>query len=171
MVNLEDFIEVDVSERVRELAKPCARKIGNLKGSILEGGGNLASCIGKIVVSEYLETECHIEAQSYTVMYGGRRAGVKTTRAGGCPDTSFTAKIPEENCENHGCEIFIFVRVSYDYKKVWILGWYPAERFLNDAKKAKKGYYDPSNNWTAKAACRIMNISELAPLEKHLIDI
>lgn len=85
MVNFEDYIEVDVSGRVKEKAQEFARKLGNLDGSILKGEGNLASCIGKIVVSEYLEVECHMESQSYTLMYGGRRAAVKATISKGCP--------------------------------------------------------------------------------------
>lgn len=171
MVNLEDYIEVDVSERVREQAREAARKMGSLDGSILKGEGNLASCIGKIVVAEYLEVECHIESQSYTLMYGGRRAAVKTTQSKGCPDTSFEAKVPKLNAKNQGCEIYIFVRVSYDYKKAWILGWYPKERFLEDAEEVEVGDFDPTNKWRASAACYTMDISELAPLEKYLIDI
>lgn len=171
MVNLEDYIEVDVCDRVKEQAQEAARRIGQLEDSILKGEGNLASCIGKIVVAEYLETECHLESQSYTLMYGGRRSAVKTTQSQGCPDTSFEAKVPMKNAKNQGCEIYIFTRVSYDYKKAWILGWYPKERFLEDAEKVLAGDFDASNRWTAKADCYSIDISELAPLEKYLIDL
>ena len=45
MVNLEDYIEVDVSERVRKQAREYSDNLGVLPGSIKEGKGNFVGFI------------------------------------------------------------------------------------------------------------------------------
>jgi hypothetical protein len=171
MVNLEDYIEVDVSERVRELAREYSRNLGELPGSIKKGKGNFIGYIGKIVVSEYLGVRLNVESKSYDFMHGGRRASVKAKGRRGCPDTSFAVTVTKDKSESQDCEIYIFTCISYDHKKAWILGWYPKERYLEEAEEVLKGTYDASNNWTASATCYNMDISKLEPLERHFIDL
>ena len=166
MVNLEDYIEVDVSERVREQARIYSRNLGELSGSIKKGKGNFIGYIGKIVVSEYLGVRLNVESKSYDFMYGGRRAAVKAKGRKGCPDTSFAVTVTMDKAETQDCEIYIFTCISYDHKKAWILGWYPKERYLEEAEEVLKGTRDARNGWEASADCYNMDISELYPLEK-----
>lgn len=171
MVNLEDYIEIDVSERVRELAREYARNLGQLPGSIREGKGNFVGFIGKIIVANYLEVDLHVESKNYDLIYGGRRASVKSKEAKGCPDPWFEATVTKKGADKQDCEIYIFTRVSKDFKKAWILGWYPKWQFLEEAEEMPVGHIDITNGHVITEECYNMEISKLHPIEKRLIDV
>ena len=166
-----EIIEIDVSERTRDSASEYAKKLGTLSRSITSGEGNAAGFIGKCVVADFLEVKLVVESFNYNVMYGGRRASIKTKRSKKSPEPEYECSVTADSAKRQDCEIYIFVRVTPDLKKAWILGWYPKLAYLKDAEFIPAGTIDVRNGFVAQADCYSMEIAKLRPLKKHLIDV
>jgi len=52
-----------------------------------------------------------------------------------------------------------------EWKKAWILGQMDKKEYLKKARFLKKGEVDKSNNFTVKADCYNLKISDLYPVE------
>jgi hypothetical protein len=166
-----EIIEIDISERTRESASEYAKKLGSLSRSITSGEGNAAGFIGKCAVADFLEVKLVTESFNYNVMYGGRRAAIKTKRSKKFPEPEYECSVTADSAKQQDCEIYIFVRVTPDLKKAWILGWYPKLAYLKDAEFVSAGTVDVRNGFVAQADCYSMEIAKLHPLKKHLIDV
>jgi len=63
-----------------------------------------------------------------------------------------------------GCKAYVFTRICND--KAWILGWKGKDEYYQQAKFLTKGDVDPLNNFTVKADCYNLKISDLRCLNK-----
>ena len=154
------MIELDITEDQILKAKGLAEDLGKLNNSITSGDGNLAGFIGEVVVADYIGAE-HSNTYDYDlVSQDGKTIDVKTKRTNYPPREHYDCSVAAFNTRQK-CDYYAFVRVKNDLSKVWILGFYPKQKYFVDAKFHKKGEFDASNKFTFKADCYNMPINQL----------
>jgi|LakMenEpi03Aug12_release.lakeMendotaPanAssembly.Ray.scaffolds.fasta_scaffold75129_5 hypothetical protein len=159
------MIEVSITDEMREIANEKAEKLGQLRNSITRGEGNVAGFLGELVVQSVMGGELK-STRDYDIVFDNDvKADVKTKRCTSAPLEHFDCSISDYNTVQK-CNRYIFVRVLKDYKKAWILGWYPKDQYYTDATFIQQGQLDRSNNWRAKCDCWNMPISSLKKIEE-----
>jgi hypothetical protein len=164
------MIEVEVDNRMRQIARERAERLGKMRGSIRKGAGNLIGCIGCELVKKLYPfavevSERHsnllririIDNRFFFVALKGKGTKVEPKPEYDCSVTA-TAK------EKQKCDFFFFTRVNYEYTKGWVLGFMPREEYFARARFLKAGEYDATNKYNAKADCYNLKISELYEL-------
>lgn len=158
------MIEVTITDEMLDIAKEKADKLGQLKNSITRGEGNVAGFLGELAVLSVMGGELK-GTRDYDIVFDNDvKADVKTKRCTSPPQEHFDCSISDYNTTQK-CDRYIFVRVLKDYKKAWILGWYPKEEYYTEATFIQQGQLDRSNNWRAKCDCWNMPISNLKKIE------
>jgi hypothetical protein len=134
--------------------------MGTLRNSIERGEGNLAGFLGELV---YLEVEGGRWDNTFeydVVRPDGTTVDVKTKRTKVAPKPFYDCSVADFNTSQN-CDYYAFVRVSYDNSVGWYLGKLPRQKFYDVARFMRRGELDPSNNFTVKADCYNVAISEL----------
>lgn len=161
------MIEVLITDEMLEIANNKAQKLGQLRNSITRGDGNVAGYLGELVVKSLMGGEIK-DTRDYDIVFpNGIRADVKTKRCTSKPSEYYECSISDYNTMQK-CDRYIFVRVLKDYKKAWVLGWYPKDQYYTEATFIQQGQIDPSNNWRAKCDCWNLPISSLKKIEDFM---
>lgn len=165
-----EMIKLQVPEEIIEEAKQFQEKMlkNPPKGSIRNGEGSAISYVAKKMVGKYLNLPVNVDPGHHTLMYGGHWGDVKGAGTSVPPKPNYGVNVEESNLLAHQCDWYIFCRVLYSLKTVWIVGCYPRDRFQTDAKELKKGVDEGDNGFKASAGCSNMHISNLLPLEAML---
>lgn len=154
------MIEVKITEAHLEKAKVLADDLGELRNSITTGEGNLAGFVGEVIVAEVTGAS-HSNTYDYDlILPDSKTVDVKTKRTNYAPKENYDCSVAAFNTRQK-CDYYAFVRVKNDFSTAWILGFYSKEKYFKDASFHKKGDYDPDNNFTFKADCYNIRISEL----------
>lgn len=167
MIKTSKIIEVPVSDETRRIAYAKADAMGKLNNSILQGKGNETGFIGEEVVKLYLKDSGHIQEGNhydYDFLYNGQKIEVKTKYTTVQPRGTYDCSIANFN-PNQKCDIYVFVRVHEFWEKAWILGWMGKDEYFKNSVFLKKGDIDPSNNFTVKADCHNVKISNLRDIK------
>jgi len=152
--------EVLINEDQIYQAEQRAVEMGAIKHSITKGAGNLAGFVGELLVLDNIGGLL-CDTYDYDIIYKEDiRADVKTKRTSVKPLPYYECSIAEYNT-HQDCDEYIFVRVLNDMSKGWILGWIPKDEYFAKCSFKKKGELDPRNNYTVRADCFNLPISEL----------
>lgn len=159
------MIEVLITDEMLNIANERAEKLGQIKNSITRGEGNVAGFLGELVAIEIMGGE-RKDTRDYDILFDNNlKADVKTKRCTSPPKDHYDCSISDYNTTQK-CDCYIFVRVLKDYKKAWLLGWYPKEEYYSEASFIQQGQLDRSNNWRAKCDCWNMPISSLKTVDE-----
>tara|TARA_R110002020_G_scaffold132467_1_gene295821 strand:- start:28 stop:504 length:477 start_codon:yes stop_codon:yes gene_type:complete len=152
--------EIKVSLDMIENARIKSTEMGKLHNSILKGGGNLAGFIGEQIALECLGGEWHNTYSYDIILPDGKKVDVKTKQTSVKPLPEYDCSIAKFNTKQE-CDMYAFVRVKNDLTIGWYLGSMDKKEYFKKAIFMKKGYVDPSNNFTVRADCYNMKIEEL----------
>jgi hypothetical protein len=158
------MIEVNVPDKLIKLAEERSKKLGILKNSITKGKGNIAGYIGQMLVKLYLEGE-DVDAYNFDVLKDNIRYEVKTKRCKDKPNLDYACSVCAHNARQD-CDYYVFVRITNNYKKAWLLGKKKAKQYLKEAIYCKEGEIDPDSTfgWTFKENCYNLKINQLEQL-------
>jgi hypothetical protein len=161
------MIEVQITNSMRETAHDMASEMGILKRSITKGQGNVYGFLGELVALNVLGG-IHQNTMDYDIVVDneydtqghGYRIDVKTKKTTVKPKPDYDCSVADLT-RKQNCDYYAFVRVLSDQSVGWFLGLKKAEQYFTDARYIKKGDYDNSNGFTARANCYNMPISAL----------
>mgnify|MGYP001604953592 CR=1 FL=1 len=151
---------VDVSRSIIDLSRRKSEEMGLLNNSITSGEGNLAGFVGEYLVADLIGGEVSNTYDYDVVAKNGKTIDIKTKRTNYPPLEHYECSVAAYNTRQD-CDYYFFVRVSNDYEKAWLLGYYPKKEYFKDAVFCRKGDIDPNNNFRFKADCYNMKISSL----------
>ena len=138
-----------------------AEALGVLRNSITKGDGNVAGFVGQMAVAHHLGVP---ESETYNwdlVAPNGLKVEVKAKRQGDfTPHPNWSCSVCDKNTHQQ-CDIYCFVRVTNDYRKVWICGFISPRRFKRLATFWKKGWFDPDNEHVIDEDCWNVYIEDL----------
>lgn len=149
--------------RIDDKVSKKAAQIGNLHGSIENGGGNYAGLFGEMLFLEEIGGE-RDATYNYDILYDDIKVDVKTKRRSVEPKPYYECSIADYNTEQD-CDIYYFVSVLYDYSEAWLLGYKDTDEYYELADFHEKGDVDQDNDFEFKADCWNLPISELDTLE------
>ena len=160
------MIEVKPTESQVKEARLHSGGTTGLQGSITQGAGSPAGALGEIIIRDYFDY-----VQANTAHYDlytshGSTIDVKTKRCTSAPKAYYECSIAAHGARQK-CDEYIFVRVLNNLQSAWILGRISKDEYFSKAVRHKKGEVDESNNFTFKADCYNLEISELCPIQKH----
>ena len=153
------MIEVQITNAMREVAHDMSSEMGILKRSITRGQGNVYGFLGELVALDVLGG-IHQNTMDYDILVDGSKIDVKTKKTTVKPKPDYDCSVADLT-RKQNCDYYAFVRVLSDQSVGWFLGVKKAEQYFTDARYIKKGDYDNSNGFTARANCYNMPISAL----------
>ena len=154
------MIEVVVTNDMLIAAREKAVEMGKIHNSILKGGGNVAGFIGEQIALSVLGGEWSNTYDYDMVSPDGKKIDVKTKQTSVEPLPHYDCSIAKFNTKQD-CDAYVFVRVKIDFSVGWYLGTLGKQEYFDNARYLKKGEVDPSNNFTVRANCYNVAISEL----------
>lgn len=156
------MIEVQVTDAMLMSARDKATELGHLNNSIMSGAGNLTGFVGEEVARAVLGGKEENTYEYDIMLEDGTRVEVKSKLTSVEPKPHYECTISKYNTKQD-CDYYAFVRVHNSYSKAWFLGVYKKDEYMRDARYMKKGDVDPSNNYTVRADCYNLPISQLKP--------
>jgi len=153
------MIEVQITNSMRETAHDMSSEMGILSRSITRGQGNVYGFLGELVALDVLGG-VHQNTMDYDILVDGSKIDVKTKKTTVKPKPDYDCSVADLT-RKQNCDYYAFVRVLSDQSVGWFLGVKKAEQYFTDARYIKKGDYDNSNGFTARANCYNMPISAL----------
>lgn len=150
--------EITITKEIYIAAYKKARKLGALKNSIMKGGGNFTGFIGEYAVKHFFNQPLDFETYDYDMILGDEKFDIKSKKTTVIPKMSYDASVCDKNLKQK-CDHYLFVRVYWPIHselplKAYMMGYYPAQKFISEATAWKKGQLDPTNNYTVKEDCR-----------------
>lgn len=155
--------EVAITNAMLLRARSRAAKLPKLKNSIRQQRGKLVGLLGEEIVKKFFNVPVKQDEAGYDfdiVSPEGWKLEVKTKERSVKPKPNYECSVAQFN-HTQDCDLYVFVSVLNDYSTGWICGWLTPEDFKKKSTKFKKGDKDPSNNFTFRADCYNIKISEL----------
>ena len=151
-------------------AKKESVEMGSLNGSITGGKGNIAGLLSEIVISNRIDRMNRANTYDYDLIdiIDNKKYDVKAKRTNYTPRLDYECSIADWNTKQE-CDGYIFTRITYEYDKLWLLGYLNKKNYFSLAKFHKTGEYDSSNNFTFKANCWNVKIKELLNLNNKKV--
>jgi hypothetical protein len=149
----------NISESAIMRAKDRAEKLPLLNNSIRSGEGGVVAYIGEEVAKHVLNAEIK-DTYDYDLVYSGTKVDVKTKERTVAPKSYYECSVADFNTKQD-CDEYAFVSVLNSLKQAWYLGKISKVDFYKNATFHKKGEVDPDNNFTFKADCYNIAISQL----------
>lgn len=160
------MIEIIPTDEQKKEARRKAANLGGLQGSIEYGGGNAGGMLGEIIVRDLLGyTECSTRHYDL-VTEDGEKIDVKTKLVTSTPRDYYECSIIAHGLKQE-CDTYIFVRALKNLSKAWILGRISKQEYFEKATRLKKGDRDERNNYTVRADCYNLPISELWNIKQN----
>lgn len=144
-----------------------------LKGSIMSGTSNIYGAIGEVIVYDALlkkwgeASVSHDQDRDYDILVNGYRLEVKTKRTTVEPKPFFNCSVSTHN-PNQKCDYYMFVRITEDLSKAYVLGAIERSRFFLLANFKKKGEPDGDSGWEIKDDCYNLTIDKLSKFKDHV---
>lgn len=154
------MIEIKLTLEDFRKAKQLATEMGALRKSITKGSGNMAGFLGEIAACRVYGATINNTYDFDLLLSDGRKADVKTKRTTVAPRPDYDCSVAQYNTRQ-ACDIYIFTRLLIETETVYVLGHYDKLKYFEDARFWLKGELDPRNNYTVKASCFNMQISQL----------
>jgi hypothetical protein len=160
------MIEIEITQEMIIRATKKSLEMGEIRNSITSGMGNIAGFIGEQVANEVIKGIIN-NTYDYDIIENNILWDVKTKRCTSRPRPHYECSIAALNTHQI-CTKYAFVRLEFSndtWHKAYILGWLDKDEYYKKAKFLKKGDFDPDNNFTVKADCYNVKISDLNPFE------
>jgi hypothetical protein len=142
----ERFVEFRPSGDDLKLASDRSEEMGILPNSYTRGAGRMLGLLGEIAVEKYLDglaTNCSSRHYGYDLITeSGITIEVKTKRSRGIPKLDYTASVEKKKTHMFENDLFVFLRGTDSYAKLWMLGWIKTDSFKRRAEFRKKGESD-----------------------------
>lgn len=162
------LLDVSIQKSWISKAEEKAKRVGKLNKSILEGKGNFNGFLGEQIISNYYGLP-FADTRDFDLTWKGRRIEIKTKGVAFVPTEDYEVSI--QTYYKQSTDYYVFVRVHYDRKRAWILGYIKPEEYFKKAILMKKGYTDPTNGFQFKADTWNLRIHQLYDLEKMFNEI
>jgi hypothetical protein len=147
-------------------AKKLAEQLGVLKNSITKGDGNFCAYLGEIALAKYLGVKrCSSQGDFYNrdIVYNGLKLEVKTKRRKAKPKEEYDVSIAATS-KHQTPDIYAFLSLTMAAEKpleIWLCGYYPRNKFFEDAVYWPKGKIDPSNGFRVHSSMYNITIKDL----------
>jgi hypothetical protein len=162
------MLKVEITDRMKKVAKEKAEEMGELKNSILKGQGNVTGFLGEEIIKSFLSARSS-NTKDYDISYKKKKYDIKTKLTSKEPLPEYDCSIAAYNTVQK-CDGYIFVRIQKDKEDNlicgWILGWMDKEAYFQNAEYWPKGKIDPSNGYRVKASCYNIKIKDLKNIEE-----
>ena len=150
----------EISPEMLSEAQEKAMEMGALRGSILQGKGNLSGFVGEIAVRDILTA-----TQSNTYNYDltlddGSTVDVKTQAVNSIPREYYECNLNEHSTKQE-CDYYAFARVLSDLSKGWYLGKIKKKEFMKRAKLNHAGSLSASGNFVFKLNTYTIKIGDI----------
>lgn len=142
--------EIEVTQDMIDRALEKGGDMGVLHNSIMVGEGNTGGFLGEEVVRKYLGVHSNNTYQ-YDLVTQDLKVEVKTKRTSSIPEKDYECSVAAYNTKQQ-CDMYVFVRVTYDLKKAWIIGYLPRDEFYQQARFSPVGSKE-INNYLERASC------------------
>ena len=167
-------------------ARNKARKLGAIKNSILQGGGNLAGYLGEEAVASYINAEiisCNDgdDKYNYDIWKDKTRIEIKTKRRTVPPLDYYDVSVAKTS-RHQRPDLYIFASIEFEnmamengkrtyrgIKNIWILGQAEPEDYFARAKIWQAGDVDITNGFKTHVDMYNLPISEIEPLDDSLL--
>jgi len=155
------MIEIKITQQMIDYASDQAQEMGEINNSIRHGKGNLVGFLGELVAQKVLggmldNTYDHDLLMDDFIT----TVDVKTKETTVAPKPYYDCSVADYNTRQQ-CDYYCFVRVKKDLSVGWYLGVYRKSDYIKDARFLKAGEIDTDNNYTVKADCYNLAISNL----------
>lgn len=154
------FIEVDITSEMLEKAKLLQdENTVDTKNTLMRDVGGLIGNIGEVVFHTVFPKSCRANTFHYDFIWNRETIDIKTKTCTSIPKFEYDNSIFKYQKQN--CDKYVFIRITQDYKKAWIVGMISKENFYKEANLMKKGEIDPRNNFKFLADKYNLPISKL----------
>jgi len=158
------MIKVDITQDMRDKANKMSDEMGTLKGSFMNGKGNVYGFLGELMFMDLLKDAEHVNTYNYDIkLKDGKTLDVKTKKTTVEPKPNYECSVSTWNLKQ-SCDVYGFARVHKDMTHGWVLGTMDKDTFINDGTHYNKGDYDPSNRYTVKSECYSVAIEDLTSI-------
>jgi hypothetical protein len=162
------MLKVEITDKMKKIAKKKAEEMGQLKNSILKGEGNTTGFLGEEIIKSFLSARSS-NTKDYDISYKNKKYDIKTKLTSKEPLPEYDCSIAAYNTVQK-CDGYIFVRIQKDKEDNlvcgWILGWMDKEGYFQNAEYWPKGKIDPSNGYRVKASCYNVKIKDLKNIQE-----
>tara|TARA_R110000772_G_scaffold250213_1_gene364821 strand:+ start:345 stop:980 length:636 start_codon:yes stop_codon:yes gene_type:complete len=129
--------EWQLGPKTIKAAQAMSAKMGTLKNSMTDGGGNVPAFVGEIIVQKITGAKHQNTFDYDLITNAGTRIDVKTTMTSVEPKYDYDCKVSAYYKQN--CDWYAFVRVNYKLDRAWVVGYYPRNDFYKDARHYQAG--------------------------------
>jgi hypothetical protein len=161
------YIVVPITDEIYSESTRQSEQLGSLKNSIRHGEGNLAGYIGQEAVRCAIEGMSVEETYNYDLKCGETRIEVKTKDRTVRPKPYYECSVAASN-PTQNTDYYMFVsllRQGNQYAAAYILGYIAPLVYIRNAQILHKGDLDPANNFTVRADCYNLKISNLNQIQ------
>jgi len=155
-------VDVDSIPQAKAKADELAKDMGSLRGSIENGDGNYAGLLAEVILANVIEgrREATYEYDLIANYKGGYKVDMKTKRRTVPPKGYYEVSIADWNTEQE-CNWYYFTSYNTEAERMWFCGFMEPENYYEKAVFHEEGDYDPDNDFTFKADCYNLTMSEL----------
>jgi len=183
----DKIISIPWDGNMVDRARAKAKKLGEIRNSILKGGGNTAGYLGEEAVASYIEakiTSCNKGSDKYNydiTAKDSRKIEIKTKRRTVYPKDYFDVSVAKTSVHQRP-DLYIFVSIEfedmkmangrrcyYGIKSICILGQAKPEDFFSRASLWEQGDIDKRNGFKTHVDMYNLPISEIDPLDDSLL--
>lgn len=126
--------------------------------SYTKGAGLLSGIIGEMIIAEHLDVKRN-STKDYDLIKDGIKIEVKTKQTSVVPEPHYNCSIFRSSKHQKWDRVY-FVRITYNHKKAYILGWMNYKDFYKQAKFIRRGEL-MDGNMKAFADCYNIEIKNL----------
>ena len=116
----------------------------------------IAGSLGEIVVKEHIDAKFK-STKDFDLIKDKIKIEVKTRQTSVAPLPNYSCGVfsVKQNCDR-----YYFVKVLYNFKKAWIVGWITKEEFFEKAKKRNISFQGINELWNRYIAENLKFIKE-----------
>jgi len=165
------MIKIEITKSMAIQALKDAIEQGSLPNSILKGKGNFTGKIAEEAAKKFFGIERQRNSTyHYDITYKSISFDVKAKRSKTMPQMNYEASVTDCNTRQN-CKHYLFARVLWPEGLalpicVYLMGYYPKDLYLKNARYLKKGDQDGDNGYIVKESCWNMFYSDLYNLNE-----
>ncbi len=171
-MNRGPYVEIRLTPPMIELAHTLAKELGVLRNSIEEGAGNITGFCAELACKKHFGIPLD-EIQNtyhYDILVNGITYDVKAKKRKDAPRYWHEASISDYNTSQK-CNFYLHTSVTWPERisaptSVYLMGFYPKQQYLDEARFLKKGQIDGSNNFEVKGDCWNLVYEKLNPISQ-----
>ena len=129
----------DVAEAFRR-----SERLGRLTTSFTKGKGNMTGFLGEVAFEKTFPQFDYVGGNSFThdYEYNGLKVDVKAKRCTSRPLLKYNASVVETKFSKFEADVYFFMRVHENLRKVWLCGWCPKKSIITKKRFNAKGTCD-----------------------------